>query len=380
MDPQQTFCPNLHCPARGQLDKANIIWHSQKQHRYRCKVCGRTFSARSGTVFFHCRVASDLISLVLTLLAYGCPIPAIEAAFGFQARTVRRWMQVAGAHCEQLHQELVVQPRALGQVQADELRVRVQKEKAQGSNGVLWMAMALGVPTRLWLGGVLSPTRDKKLIGHLAALIRACAVPAPLLLAVDGLSSYVTALHKVFRSPLHTGERKRPRLIAWPQVVIGRVIKQYGKGRGGRRCVLGVRRCLAQGTPRLLRQLLRATQDKGHDQGVLNTAFIERLNATFRARLALLVRRTRGLARQQSALQAGMYLVGTVYNFCTFHDSLCLACGVQRTPAMAAGITDHRWSVAELLWHRVPPPRWTPPKQRGRRSKALQELIQRWAT
>jgi hypothetical protein len=144
--------------------------------------------------------------------------------------------------------------------------------------------------------------------------------------------------------------------------------------------VLGVRRCLAQGTEPLLRQLLRATQDKGQGQGVLNTAFIERLNATFRARLGPLVRRTRSLARHQTTLHAGMYLVGVVYNFCTFHDSLCLAGGPQRTPAMAAGITDRRWSVAELLWHRVPPPRWTPPKRRGRRSKTLQELFQRWAT
>ena len=376
MDPQQTFCPHQECPARGQLNQGHIVIHSQQEQRYRCKVCGKTFSARQGTVFFRSRVGSDIITLVLTLLAYGCPTPAIEAAFGFQARTVRRWMQVAGAHCEQVHQEWVVQERVLGQVQADELRVRVQKEKAQGSTGVLWMAMAIAVPTRLWLGGVLSQGRDKKLMGRLATMIRACCLPGPLLLAVDGWRSYVPALHKVFRSPLHTGERKRPRLLPWPQVVIGRVIKQYGKGRGGRRCVVGVRRCLAQGSERLLRQLLRATQDKG--QGVLNTAFIERLNATFRARLAPLVRRTRGLARRQAMLQASMYLVGTVYNFCTYHDSLTLAQGPQRTPAMATGITNRCWSVAELLWHHVPPPRWTPPKQRGRRSKAMQQLIQRW--
>ncbi len=45
---------------------------------------------------------------------------------------------------------------------------------------------------------------------------------------------------------------------------------------------------------------------------------------------------------------------------------------------MAAGITDHCWTVRELLSLHVPPPRWTPPKQRGRRSGALQRLIERW--
>jgi hypothetical protein len=76
-----------------------------------------------------------------------------------------------------------------------------------------------------------------------------------------------------------------------------------------------------------------------------------------------------------------MYLVGTVYNFCTLHESLTVqeGWGQRRTPAMAAGLTDHCWSVGELLAYHVPLPRWQPPKKRGRRSKALQELIVRWA-
>ncbi len=90
--------------------------------------------------------------------------------------------------------------------------------------------------------------------------------------------------------------------------------------------------------------------------------------------------------RQMPMLEHAMYLVGTFYNFCSEHQSLRQCCYEsdrkwwQRTPAMAAGITDHCWSMAELMLFRVPPPRWQPPKQRGRRSKAMQELIERWAT
>ncbi len=107
---------------------------------------------------------------------------------------------------------------------------------------------------------------------------------------------------------------------------------------------------------------------------------MERLNGTFRARLAPLARRTHHLVHRKELLHAGMYLVGALYNFCTVHASLTLSSGQQRTPAMAAGITDHCWSVQELLWYRVPPPRWEPPKRRGRRSKAMQQLVDRWAT
>jgi hypothetical protein len=55
---------------------------------------------------------------------------------------------------------------------------------------------------------------------------------------------------------------------------------------------------------------------------MINVAYIERLNATFRSRIVALVRRRRALARQIPTLHDGMYLVATVYNFCTYHQSL----------------------------------------------------------
>jgi hypothetical protein len=130
--------------------------------------------------------------------------------------------------------------------------------------------------------------------------------------------------------------------------------------------------------------LLQQTQGRG----TINTAYIERLNATFRSRIAALVRRGRALARQTATLHRSMYLVGSVYNFCTYHRSLRVAIPlprdrrhmVSRTPAMAAGITDHRWTVEELLSFRVPLSRWTPPKRRGRPSRATKALIQQWCT
>ena len=80
---------------------------------------------------------------------------------------------------------------------------------------------------------------------------------------------------------------------------------------------------------------------------MINTAYIERLNATFRERLAPLARRCRALARHTLTLHEGMFVVGTVYNFCTPHESLSHA--HKTTPAMAAGITDHCWTMHELL-------------------------------
>jgi transposase-like protein len=361
MDPQAVFCPNLACPARGQKGRGNLRIHSQRHRRYHCKLCGQTFSERTGTPFYRRRVAPELMTLVLTLLAYGCPVLAIVQAFGLQARTVRRWLAAGGEPCRQVHEHRVL-PHELEQVQADELRVKLQGQ-------IVWLGMVIAVPTRLWLGAVVSAHRDQQLLNRLAALVRQWAVPAPLLVAVDGLAGYVTAFRRTLREPAPTGQPGRPKLIAWSGLVIGQVVKQYQ-----RRRVVGVTPRLAVGSPAELTQRLQDTQGGG----VLNTAFIERLNATFRARLALLVRRTRQLGRQPARLEAAVYLIGCVYNFCSEHTSVPLG-GQPTTPAILVGLTDHCWTVAELLWDRVPPPPWRPSKRRGRPSRRELELLQRWA-
>src|ERR671915_2219727 len=68
--------------------------------------------------------------------------------------------------------------------------------------------------------------------------------------------------------------------------------------------------------------------------------------------------------------------VGCAYNFCWYHDSLRLAAPEnaprkwqERTPAMAAGLTDHRWTLRELLLLKVPRPPWVASKRRGRPPK-----------
>ena len=177
MSPQAVFCPNPACSSRGKAGAANIGIKSQKERRYFCKTCKKSFAETQGTPLFGLKQSHSLFFLVVTLLSYGCPPQAIVAAFGLDERTVFAWQQKAGRHCEQVHQALVEQPRDLVQVQADEIRVKLAKKV------VIWMAMAIQVPTRLWLGGVLSTRRDQSLIDRLAQKVRACALTKPLLLA-----------------------------------------------------------------------------------------------------------------------------------------------------------------------------------------------------
>jgi hypothetical protein len=132
-----------------------------------------------------------------------------------------------------------------------------------------------------------------------------------------------------------------------------------------------------RGTADAARARLVATQ--GNVAAVINTAYIERLNATCRARLAPLARRARATARLTATVAAGMWLAGTGYTFCWPHRSLRQRRPtglsgdkwVARPPAQAAGLTDHRWSRHEPLPVRVPP---APVKRRGRPPRWVREV------
>jgi transposase-like protein len=364
MNPQAQFCHNPQCPARGQRGRGNIRVHSYAEQRYRCRTCGQTFAATKGTPFYRLHTAVDLVTIVLTLLCHGCPIQAIVAAFGLDERTVTAWLVRAGRHCQQVHQHVVQQGGVdLQHVQADELWVKLVGRR-------VWMAMALAVPSRLWLGGVISPHRDLPLITTLVRMVRACARTLAILVCVDGLASYVTACLRVFRDPVRSGRRGRPRLVLEQGLLLGQVVKRYVQRR-----VVRVERRVVRGTETAMTAMLAATRS---GTGI-NTAYIERLNATFRASLAPLVRRGRAIAHTEAVLTAGMWLVGCAYNVCWLHDSLRVAAPAgacwkwqERTPAMAAGLTNHRWTMRELLRYQVQLPPWVAPKRRGRRPHRAQ--------
>lgn len=365
-DASELFCPNEDCPARGKSEAGNIVSHGKQRERYKCKICKRTFSAHEGTMFEGLRKPEAIIIMVVTLLSYGCPPQAIVHAFGLDERTVARWQERAGQHCRKVHEEQVLQGKLdLQHVQADEVRVKASQK-------IPWMAFAIMVSTRLWLGGVVSVSRDRKLADRLWQMVKACCQPLrPLLALTDGWSAYPGSIRRAFREPVKIGKGQgRSRLIAWPHVLIGTVIKRTQKKQ-----VVEVVRRMTQGAHQAALLLLHVSGG-GKD---LNTAFIERLNATFRQRLACLTRRCRHVARRVDRLEAGMWLVGGTYNFCWPHHELSRRKATETwrkgevltTPAMAAGLTDHVWSVRELLAHRIAPPAWVAPKRRGRPPKVV---------
>ena len=367
MDASNQFCPNLKCPSRGQIGQGNIVIHQKSRPRYKCKTCEKTFSARIGTAFEGIRKSEEDFIKVTTLLAYGTPTQAIVHAFGLDERTVADWRERAGIHCESVHKEKIERGNLdLIHVQADEIWVKMK-------GTVVWVALAIMVSTRLWIAVEVSKKRDSDLTDNLMRQVRRCARSlCAILICTDGFAAYPKSIIKAFRYKVKTtpgpGASKK---VVWPRLYIGTVTKRTAKRR-----VTEVSRRMSYGQWRKAKRLIKAS--KGGKK--LNTSFIERFNGTIRERFAPLTRKCRYAASKITTVHTGIYLIGFVYNFCSPHYELSKSktkggYGFSCTPAMASGITDHVWSVKELLTYKVAPPPLPIPKKKGRpRTKPLKTL------
>jgi len=213
--------PGVFCFV-GKIGAGTITIHDRKRQRYRCTRCQQTFSARRGTMFEGLRTSTELVVIVVTLLAFGCPVQAIVQAYGLDERTVASWRDRAGSQCQRVHQAIVEQGQLdLIHVQADEIRVKARSI-------VAWMGLAMMVSTRLWLGGVVSGTRDTSLADRLLQQVRACSQAAcSRLFCTDGWAAYPNSIRRAIRSKVkRTAGCGRAALQVWSGLHIGTVIKQ----------------------------------------------------------------------------------------------------------------------------------------------------------
>jgi len=152
LNSQTAFCPNHACPAKGQTGCGNIRVHSRKDKRYLCIVCKKTFSARKETPFYRLRHSEEFFVIVVTLLAFGCPVQAIVKALDLDERTIADWGKRAAKQSKEVHEHLVEKPKDLREVQCDELRVKMQAK-------VVWVATAIRTRDRDSFLDVKFPSR-----------------------------------------------------------------------------------------------------------------------------------------------------------------------------------------------------------------------------
>lgn len=172
----------------------------------------------------------------------------------------------------------------------------------------------------------------------------------PRLLTTDEHAAYKTAILTVYgldhrpRRRRKVGRKRKLIKVCPPGLTYATVHKTRQRGR-----VVEVEARLVLGKPDGLTTALAASETSQQ----VNTSFVERLNGTARHFNARKRRKTYAFSKQMTEHEAMSWLMVTHYNFCWLHRMLRVPLGDRRyrrrSPAMAAGLTDHVWTVAEWL-------------------------------
>jgi IS1 family transposase len=294
--------------------------------------------------------------MVLSALAEGLDPSAVERVFGFRQATIMRWLTRAGEHAQTLHKRTFCHLH-LPHLQLDELRTRLRC-----TTQILWLWLAIDPRTKILPVLELGPRTQHmahRVIHSLRERLASGCIP---LFTSDGLNLYFYALTAHFGHWLPV--RRRGRNVRQWQVAAGLIYGQVKKSYR-RHKLVQVTSVMRLGTEETLKAALQALGFSGS----LNTAFIERVNLTVRHGVAALARRTWATSQQAPQLLAHLEWWSAYYHFVRPHASLRMTLVQprerggkrlaqryrQRTPAMAAGKTNRRWTAREVLLCPLPP-------------------------
>jgi IS1 family transposase len=382
VDTSGHFCPHAGCAYRGWLGLGNLRANGHPSggpwRQFHCTSCNGYFLETHGTLFHGKQAAVDLIVRVVACLAEGLGIRATARVFEVDANTVLHWLAEAAEqlrafsayflcklHLEQLQlDELYAVLREVkdGDLSEDEAIRRLERSP-------YWVWTAMDPKSKLLVVvdvGSRTLAMAQRVVHQVTRVLAPGCVP---LFLTDGLKDYGTALLTHFGSWMQPerhqdkGPRPKPRWMPLPALLYAQVVKAYR-----RRRLVRVSHRVVFGTVEAVQQVLAACSWQ------INTSFVERLNLNIRQHVAAVGRRVSTLCKGEDGLGQQLSLYHCYYNFCLPHTSLrqplpqpvpTNGTGSAKgwrpcTPAMAAGLTDHVWSLKEVLLYRVPP--WPQPQ------------------
>jgi IS1 family transposase len=382
VDTSAHFCPNPECAYRGWVGwgnlRANGHPHGGPWRQLLCVACHRYFLETLGTLFHGKRTSVELIVRVVACLAEGLGIRGTARVFEVDANTVLQWLVEAAEQLRAFSQHFLHDVR-VQQVQLDELFALLSAVKVGAvseaeamdrlERSPQWVWVAMDPESKLVLAidvGERTLALAQRVVHHVAQVLAPDCAP---LFLTDGFREYLTALLTHYgqwvqpaRQRAH-GPVPKPRWMPLPELLYAQVIKTVR-----RRRLIRVQHRVVCGTLQAVQQVLATCGWQ------INTAFIERVNLSIRQHVAAVGRRATTLCKGEDGMRQQLVLYHVYYNFCLPHVSIrqplpqpepTKGTGSAKqwrpsTPAMAAGLTDHVWSLREVLLYRVPP--WPQPQ------------------
>jgi IS1 family transposase len=381
VDTSRHFCPHGGCDYRGWLGLGNLRANGHPSggpwRQYHCTACKGYFLETHGPIFHGKQAEVERIVHVLACLAEGLGIRATARVFEVAPHTVLQGLVEAAEplrafaayflchlHLEQLQlDEVYAVLRALkaGAISNDEAITRLERSPS-------WVWTVMDPRSKLLVVvdvGTRTLAMAQRVVHQVTQVLAPGCMP---LFVTDGLKDYATAFLTHFGHWMQPerrqdkGPRPKPRWMPLPELRYAQVVKSYRRQR-----LVGVTHRVVFGTQLAIEQVLAACGWQ------IQTAFVERLNLDIRQRVAALGRRVSTLCKGEEGLDQQLALYHGYYNFCLPHGSLrqplsqpvpTNGTGSAKqwrpcTPAMAAGLTDHVWTLREVLLFRVPP--WPQP-------------------
>ncbi len=381
VDTSQHFCPHPTCDYRGWVGLGNLSANGHPSggpwRQCSCTACEGYCQETHGTPFHGKRVAPEKLVWAVGALAEGLGIRAVARGFEVDPNTVLAWLVDVAEHAPAFSQYFLHDVR-VNQVQLDELFAILSAVKAgevtereaitRLSRSPHWVWTAMDPVTKLLLAidaGERTLAMAQGVVHQVVQMLAPGCVP---LFLTDGFREYITALLTHYGQWVQperrqaTGPAPKPRWMPLPQLLYAQVVKTVR-----RRRLVHVKHRVVFGTLEAINQVLAACGWQ------INTAFIERLNLSIRQQVAAVGRRVTTLCKGEDGLHQQLALYHMYYNFCLPHASLRVPLPQPlptngtgsakqwrpQTPAMAAGLTDHVWTLREVLLFRVPP--WPQP-------------------
>jgi IS1 family transposase len=323
------------------------------------------------------RVALDVLVWAVGALAEGLGIRAVARVFEVDPNTVLHWLMEAADHLQAFSRYFLHDVRVT-QVQLDELFALLSAVQAgevseaealtRLSRSPQWVWAAIDPVTKLLLTIDVGDRTLAMAQGFVHQVVQMLAPGCVPLFLTDGFTEYTTALlthDGQWVQPARQraqGPAPKPRWMPAPGLLYAQVVKTVR-----RRRLVRVRHRVVFGTLEAVQQVLAACGWQ------INTAFVERLNLSLRQHVAAIGRRVSTLCKGEDGVRQQLALYHVYYNFCLPHTSVrqplpqaepthgtgSAKRWQPRTPAMAAGLTDHVWTLREVLLFRVPP--WPQP-------------------
>jgi len=356
-------CHNQECRNHGQRGAGNLstcMRYGKYQHLrlLYCGSCKARFSERQGTPLFGAKLETGKIVSVLDHISEGCGVRKTSRLTGVHRDTVIRYSLLAGEQARDLHDVLVAFSPQTREVQFDEKWACVGKKQhhcdpadpaatEQGDNGD---HVAFDPAHRLVVSVVPGKRTAAKTEGLVKDMHRRTGGRMMDLLVSDEYPAYKPAILQTYGetiTPPRTGKPGRPKkpyIVAPADLQYATVHKTRHKGR-----VVHVEPRIVFGEEDAIRAALAASPVST----TLNTAFVERHHGTDRNRNGRKARKTACFSKDWQIHNAVTYFTMYSYNFCwpvrTLRVRQTAGGWQQRTPAMAAGLADHVWSLTEWL-------------------------------